>query len=754
MSLFDKFSLPFTLGKSKASQEYFFGLNIGSEFVEASVWGIEGSKLKIIKTATAPIRENLIEAANIALDLSLADFEPEPTKVLFGVPDSWLQDETLKKEHSEILKDLVNTLDIKPLAYVSTSHSITHLLQKTQGVPVTAVLVENSDPLNVTVVKAGKIISTKSVKRVGTLPEDIEKALLAFSEVEVLPSKILFFGKEEKNSESLKDELHSYPWMQNLPFLHLPKIDILKEKIAIAAVCFAGASEIDPDVAFSEHALEKFEDETQVDAVASALALSSEKDSSLDEAGFVSGDIEKQEKSSRDNFDLEEDLPPEIAAKGEPRYERDQRQVIQSEDHESGKSHHGEKSLVSSFAHKVLAPFESGASLFGSSQAKSGFLKKRFIIPIFLVVTFILFYILIPKAKVTVFIDPRILEKEAEVMVDPSLTKIDEAGSKIPGKSVSVTLSGTEKGVATGKKQIGESAKGTVNIYNLTSDKINLSQGSILTGSNGSKFELDSSVSIASQSSSIGADFTTVTTPGKANVGVSASVIGPESNLAAGTSLSVAGYSDSQVAAKVDSALSGGTSKDVTIVTSDDQKKLLAGASANLRKQARDKLAAQLTDDLKILEEGLAENNITASYSKKVNDQATDFNLNLSITYKGTAYSDADLKTMVSKLVQTNVPEGYMLNLQDAETQADVAKVDPDGKVIFLAKFRAKLIPKLDSEKIKSDLVGKTPQQAASILKQIENVISSEVRITPSMPLFLNRIPFLKNNISVDVTAK
>jgi len=33
-----------------------------------------------------------------------------------------------------------------------------------------------------------------------------------------------------------------------------------------------------------------------------------------------------------------------------------------------------------------------------------------------------------------------------------------------------------------------------------------------------------------------------------------------------------------------------------------------------------------------------------------------------------------DLETMVGKLVQTNVPEGYSLSLADTENSADVAK--------------------------------------------------------------------------------
>ncbi len=716
--------LPFR--EKKLESEYFFALNVGSEIVEGAVWGIEDKKLVIVKTAVAPLGGDLVKASNIALDLALADFEPEPAKVLFGVPDSWLQDDNLKESHLKILRELVKELDIKPMAYVSSSHSIAHFLQKLQGVPVTAVLVENSEPLNITVAKAGKIISTKSVKRGGSIAEDIEKGLMAFSEVEVLPSKILIYGADtKKESEKLKDELNSYPWMQNLPFLHLPKIEILKDATAICAVAFAGACEFEPNVSVKEDVLEKASS-VQVDPVVA---------SDMGRAGFISGDIEniKQVESTY----LEDELPVEIdGSEVSPKVE--------------------EKNLhLSKNGQFFLAPI---FSILGKvhifKKRRFGFFRNSLFIPLILLLILAAMYVLLPKAQVTVFIDPKILEKEAQVIADPAVKEIDEVNNKIPGKTVTVTSSGSEKGAATGKKLIGDPARGTVNIYNLTASKVSLSQGTILSGSNGLKFELDSTVQIASQSSTVGADFTTVTTPGKATTGITAQLIGPESNLAPGVSLTVASYSQSQVAAKVDSALSGGTSKEVTIVTSDDQKRLLALGIANLRKKAKEQIQAQLTGDQKILEEGLSEANVSSRYSKKINDQAQEFNLDLSVTYKGTAYSDIDLKTMVSKLVQTNVPEGYLLNLQDAETQSDIAKVEKDGKVIFLAKFRAKLMPKLDLDKIKNQIRGKTPQQVASNLKNIENVISSEIKITPSLPLFLNRLPLLLRNISLDVKLK
>lgn len=754
MSLLDNFSkfLPFSGKKDK--KEYYFALNIYSKSVEAAIWGVERGKLILVNSATSSLgSHNLSEAANLCLDEALLDFQPEPTQILFGVPDFWLQDDELKEDYSHILKDLVKDLDLTPLAYVSLSHAISHLLQKQQGVPLTAILIDFSNPLMITVVKGGKVISTKSLKRAGSLAEDIEKGLLAFSEVEVLPSKILVYGGmlQDENAEKLKDELHSFPWMQNLPFLHLPKIDILNEMIAISGTAFAGASEINPSVVFNEDSLEQLKKVKpllehsslgKIDNLEDVKMRSHEEKekhkldskSDLEDVGFVSGDIENVEPEGQDISDIEEELAPEI----------DERSLINSREYPIHVDHDIEEKHVTEYT-----PSKSGGLI-------AALLLKRIelLLPILIVVLLIASYIFLPKAKVVVFIDPKILEKDEQVTVDPTITSVDDANKKIPGKIVSANLTGSQKGQASGTKQIGDPAKGKVNIYNLSANKVSLPSGASLSSSSGLKIILDSSVEIASQSASVGADFTTVTTPGKASSGVTASAIGPDSNLPAGTNLNVAGYNSSQVVAKVDQALSGGTSKNVTVVTSDDQKKLLAQATSDLRSKAKDQLQGQLSDGFKILEEGLTENNVSASYSKKVNDQASDFTINLSINFKGSAYSDSDLKTMVSKLVSTEVPPGYTLNLQDAQTQADVAKTEKDGKIIFLAKFKAKLMPTLDKEKIKQQIKGKTPTEAINEVKKIDNVISSEIKISPSLPGPLQRLPFLVKNISIDVQAK
>lgn len=740
--------LPFTKNASK--QEYFFAMNIYSHKVEAAIWGIVNKKLVIVNSASAEIENsNLAEAANIALDLSLLDFQPEPTQILFGVPDSWLSDDSLKDEYLKKLRDLVKELDVTPMAYVSSSHSVAHLLQKQQGIPITAILIGLGDTLSLNVVKGGKVLTTKSVKKSGNLGEDIERGLLSVTEIEVLPSKMFLYPlSKQEHLDRIKDELHSYPWMQNLPFLHLPKIEVLSDKISIIATTYAGASEIEEGVQVSEqslkgiltselkvperaHHIEKFSSSDDVRKV--------DKDA-LEDLGFVSGDVENV-KATEASFDSEIEESFDHPRRGH------------EDIHEGGDVH---KEFPVASHHEVKAPPLSlvpklALSSFG---IRLGFLGKSLVIPIILFLVLLGSYIFLVKAEVKLFIDPKILEKEAQVIVDPAITTVDEANKKIPGKVVSTTLSGSEKTQATGKKKIGDFAKGSVNVYNLTNNKVNLSSGTTLSSSGGLKFSLDSTVSIASESASIGADFTTVTTPGKANSGVSASAIGPDSNLPAGTTLTVSGYTQEQVVAKVDTALSGGTSKDVTVVTDEDQKKLLALALSNLRKKAKDEMQSKLSGEAKILEEGLTESNVSPNFSKRINDQASEFSINLSVTFKGTSYQDADLKAFVSKLVEINVPEGFTLNLGEAETQADIVKAEKDGKLIFLAKFKAKLMPKLDLGEVKSKIKGKSPQEAITIVKQIENVVSSEIKITPSLPGPLARLPVLPQNITVEVEAK
>ena len=187
----------------------------------------------------------------------------------------------------------------------------------------------------------------------------------------------------------------------------------------------------------------------------------------------------------------------------------------------------------------------------------------------------------------------------------------------------------------------------------------------------------------------------------------------------------------------------------------DDQKKLKAKVTDELKTKAEEEIQKKLPSDSKIVAEAISAIDGKYTFNKDVNDVANEFSLQASIKFKGTSYSEPDLRTIVSKLVQTTIPEGFEMNLQDAQTQADIVKVDPkNGTLTFKAKFIAKLLPKYDIDKLKEEIKGLTTSGAAEKIGVLENAIGSEIKFSPSIPAQIAVLPFLPQNITIIVTPK
>lgn len=589
MSFLDKLASKLPIPHKEENKEYFFALNIGPQRIKSCIWVMDGNHLKVLNTASKNYSSSaeLLQVADSLLDRVLGTLAIEPEKILFGVPDSWLQDDDLKPEYTKTLRDLVKALEVKPLAYVATSHALTHFLEKSGGAPVTAILVGiDNDSATVTVSRGGKVDGARSVKREQRLGEDVEKVLLTYSDIEVLPSRILIYGDPE-NLAKQKQELASFPWMSKLSFLHLPKIEILEDDIDIKAVSFAGAVELNPNVKYVAekeenltsghvHPVGVVQDEVLAEE---APNIAEVDDKTAEDLGFVSGDVTKsikEEKAEAVNLetDLLEDLPEEETAVP---------------------SSHG--AVLAPQRKLPLDEYETGLIDGSSPPSKSrlpsfsfpSINKLGLLIPIIVLILLGLVYIFIPTATVTIFVEPRVLQNDTEVVADPGITQVDEAGKKIPGSYVETQVTGSDKISTTGKKQVGDPAKGTIVVYNKTNSSKTFSKGTVLTSQGGIKFTLDNDVKVASQSATEeGISF------GKANATVAASDIGADGNLASGTTFTLSGAGANDASAKAEGNFSGGTSKDVTVVTDADQKKLLANLTASLKGQASEQLQAKL----------------------------------------------------------------------------------------------------------------------------------------------------------------
>jgi hypothetical protein len=478
MNLLEKFTSIFPFGEKKISPEYYFALNISSEKLTAALWKIEGNNLQIIETAADAYSslQDILRVTDSLLDKVLGIRETEPEKILFGVPDSWLIDDDLRGEYLKVLRNMVKDLELTPMAYVATSHALIHLLEKQEGVPTTAILVGlESEHLVVSVVRAGRLDGTKVVERSSEGGVDIEKALLTFANVETLPSKILLYGMDKEKLEKIKNELHSFAWMQNLSFLHFPKIEALNEDIEIESICFAGGFELNSSATYvKNHGMhssvkqmgevteitrdEKEHKSTEKNEklVSTSRVVPQEegsKNASL-KLGFMVGDISQTAEKENTKFYEQSDN-----STNENLMMPSERSLIEQEDIAQDTLEQKNTSIL-----EKSNPLQSVKSFFINNFLGKSWSKGLLIVAIFVLLSGIIIvgYLMISKAEVRIFVEPQILEKETTVTSDPKQKEIDREAKVIPGQIVETEVSGSDSMQATGSREIGDSAKGIV----------------------------------------------------------------------------------------------------------------------------------------------------------------------------------------------------------------------------------------------------------------------------------------------------
>src|SRR3990172_354692 len=136
---------------------------------------------------------------------------------------------------------------------------------------------------------------------------------------------------------------------------------------------------------------------------------------------------------------------------------------------------------------------------------------KRFLkVPLFvwsaaIVLTFIIFPAillwLIPSATVNILVENKPIETDAVIIASAQVREIDAEGNVIPLKTESITKTGLENAKATGKKTVGDPAKGRITLVDYRFDlKAPVKKGTIVTvlegPAAGFQFSVDNDVTV------------------------------------------------------------------------------------------------------------------------------------------------------------------------------------------------------------------------------------------------------------------
>lgn len=359
--------------------------------------------------------------------------------------------------------------------------------------------------------------------------------------------------------------------------------------------------------------------------------------------------------------------------------------------------------------------------------------------------------------KIKIFVESKKVEVETILTGDEKIDEIDFENLKIPIKSEEESKSLSSTITATGKKFDGENAEGQIDIYFDApcledTQPINLPAGHIVTNTGGKTYKLKNSVSLSCPSA------LTV-----AGVPIEASTFGPEYNISTiNDNFTIQGYPNSEIFGKNKVAITGGTKEEYTVLSQIDIDNGVEALSTTAIEEVKSELR-DISGDWEIIEDSILSSVEKSSIKtdKKVGEEATD--VNLDITIKGTAtYFKTDgltekLKDLLrSKAVEENLFESEKdleLDLGDDIQKEVTVEEAKTGSVKIKIVASGDIKPKIDKEELVSELKGLEWDEGKNLLNSLNYAVKKpDATFDPmNYPAFLKRFPTREGGILIEI---
>ncbi|MCA9308159.1 hypothetical protein KC980_01475 [candidate division WWE3 bacterium] len=361
----------------------------------------------------------------------------------------------------------------------------------------------------------------------------------------------------------------------------------------------------------------------------------------------------------------------------------------------------------------------------------------------------------VPKAHITIKVESRPLPKSVTIRVENSSTTNSE-NKILAGSQLNTTVTESSKANTTGTKEVGEKATGSVKLYNRTNAIIEVEKGTILTFKDKSlDYVLKSTVEVPAQKLADPTDPASVSVPGEKEVSVEAKSFGSSYNIDEGETLELDDYKRSELAAVSFDKFEGGSTNTVKVVTQEDLDNLSKVLSPKLSESAEKAIKKQSNSSVELIAGSVSYEVSEQKFSHKVDDEAAEVELTQTVVAKGLGYSPKALETLIDSLASDFVPDGFELSDKDKSITVEVLGNSDDTvlnstQADLQVTLRSFIVTKVDTDKIASDLAGKSLQEAQKILGGIRDILTYNLEVSPSIPL-LSRVPSNIDNITIEV---
>jgi len=402
---------------------------------------------------------------------------------------------------------------------------------------------------------------------------------------------------------------------------------------------------------------------------------------------------------------------------------------------------------------KSAAYYATGKKRSGAARKKMNSLisnPKAWIFGVigFIAVLFLLVFVF-PKATIylNVYANQEDINIGFKLAADAQVVGKSDSKTVLPATWQSKDESVTVETPATGKKNVGDKAKGTIVVYNRSGKTVNVAAGTEFLTSDNKRFVIPTAVSVPGASVS---DYGEMI-PGKASGALEAAEGGTAFNIGPSRFYvpALADITGNLVYGQTEDAMVGGTDKDATVVSKDD--------IAKAKQMAKDQMDQKLTQKFgmqgeKLFVKGLGiTENSSEVLDKKEGDVADKLTMTTTTKFSFLTFNKSDFDKMFEDSLKLNISnQKELVGTGYRNVTWDVVSFDDKKKTAeLLAHATILTATSINQDFIKSKVVTLSVQELRAFLSQYTDVELDHVGFFP--PLLIQSIPSNERNVNIVV---
>ena len=363
-----------------------------------------------------------------------------------------------------------------------------------------------------------------------------------------------------------------------------------------------------------------------------------------------------------------------------------------------------------------------------------------------LIVLFFIFNTILPKAKIVIKSDSISVNTDVPFTANTAFTSFDADAGKVPATKKDISKTDSTKVPATGQKNIGDKATGTVTLKNCAKvdGAFTIPAGTVLT-TGASSFSVNETTLLPSSTFS---GTNTCTTVGK-TVNVTSTAAGDQYNISGGRTFAVSGVAS--ITGIDSSAMSGGTNKLVSVVSDQDVETAKQKISDKSKDSATTDLKKQFSnDDLFLIPESITSSAANVTATPKVGEEASEVTVSSTTVYTGLGVKESYLNTLVENSAKKQI-DTTKQSISDNGLSKAIFRLE-DKKSATDQRFRVQSTvstgTQIDQEALKKEIAGKKKGDVQDLIGKLPGV--KDVTVSYS-PFWVYKTPSNPSKITITV---